>query len=50
MRIPLQGREGIIIVKTVQAILISHYPDTVQPGAATVSVEHLADYLIGLGY
>lgn len=44
------GKEGLIIVKTTQAILITHYPETVQPGAAVTTVEQLADYLIGVGY
>ena len=46
----LQGKEGVMIVKTTQAILITHYPETVQPGAASTTVEQLADYLIGVGY
>jgi profilin len=37
-------------VKTKQAILVAHYPETVQPGEATNTVEQLADYLIGVGY
>jgi len=45
-----QGREGIVIVKTQQAILVTHYPETVQPGSATNTVEQLGDYLIGVGY
>ena len=45
-----QGKEGIIIVKTQQAILVAHYPETVQPGQATNTVEQLGDYLIGVGY
>ncbi|MCJ1415770.1 profilin, required for normal timing of actin polymerization in response to thermal stress [Xylographa parallela] len=45
-----KGKTGILIVKTTQAILISHYPETVQPGAAATTVEQLADYLIGVGY
>ncbi|KAF8862559.1 profilin [Acephala macrosclerotiorum] len=45
-----QGKEGIVIVKTTQAILIGHYPENVQAGNAAVVVEKLADYLIGLGY
>ncbi|KAI9859965.1 MAG: profilin, required for normal timing of actin polymerization in response to thermal stress [Vezdaea acicularis] len=45
-----QGKEGVICVKTKQCILIAHYPDTVQPGAATNIVEQLADYLIKQGY
>ncbi|KAL6718328.1 profilin, required for normal timing of actin polymerization in response to thermal stress [Lecanora helva] len=46
----LQGREGIVIVKTQQAILVAHYPESVQPGQATNTVEQLGDYLIGVGY
>jgi profilin len=46
----LQGREGVVIVKTTQAILVTHYPETVQPGAATNTVETLGDYLVKVGY
>lgn len=46
----VQGKEGVVIVKTKQAILVAHYPETVQPGAATNTVETLGDYLKGLGY
>jgi profilin len=45
-----QGKEGIVIVKTQLAILVTHYPEHVQPGAATTTVEQLGDYLIGAGY
>ncbi|KAL1636756.1 putative profilin ii [Diplodia seriata] len=45
-----KGKEGLVIVKTTQAILVTHYPETVQPGAAANTVEQLADYLIGVGY
>ncbi|KAI9861958.1 MAG: profilin, required for normal timing of actin polymerization in response to thermal stress [Trichoglossum hirsutum] len=45
-----KGKEGICIVKTTLAILVSHYPETVQPGEATKTVEELADYLISVGY
>ncbi|WEW59191.1 profilin, required for normal timing of actin polymerization in response to thermal stress [Emydomyces testavorans] len=45
-----KGKEGIVIVKTKKALLIAHYPETVQPGAATNTVETLGDYLSGLGY
>ena len=47
---PIQGREGVVIVKTTQAMLVTHYPETVQPGAAANTVEQLADYLIKVGY
>lgn len=46
----VQGKEGVVIVKTKQAILIGHYPESVQPGGAATTVEKLADYLIGVGY
>lgn len=46
----LQGREGVVIVKTNMAILVAHYPESVQPGAAANTVEQLADYLVGVGY
>lgn len=45
-----KGKEGIVIVKTQQAVLVAHYPETVQPGQATNTVEQLGDYLIGVGY
>ncbi|KAF2167679.1 hypothetical protein M409DRAFT_65812 [Zasmidium cellare ATCC 36951] len=45
-----KGREGVVIVKTTQAILVAHYPESVQPGAAANTVEQLADYLIKVGY
>jgi len=45
-----KGREGIVIVKTTQALLVTHYPESVQPGAAANTVEQLADYLIKVGY
>lgn len=37
-------------MKTQQAILVTHYPESVQPGTATNTVEQLGDYLIGVGY
>ncbi len=40
----------MVIVKTKQAILVAHYPETVQPGGAANTVEQLADYLISVGY
>ncbi|KAF8537858.1 profilin [Trichophaea hybrida] len=45
-----KNKEGIVCVKTKQAILVAHYPETVQPGEAAKIVEALADYLIGVGY
>ncbi|KAK3724125.1 profilin, required for normal timing of actin polymerization in response to thermal stress [Vermiconidia calcicola] len=45
-----QGREGVVIVKTAQAILVAHYPEDIQPGAAANTVEQLADYLLKVGF
>ena len=45
-----QGKEGIVIAKTTQAILIAHYGETVIAGNAATTVEQLADYLVKLGY
>ncbi|KAF1826042.1 profilin II [Dissoconium aciculare CBS 342.82] len=45
-----KGKEGVLIVKTTQAIIVSHYGESAQPGAAANVVEKLADYLIGVGY
>jgi profilin len=45
-----QGKEGVVIVKTTLAILVAHFPESVQPGPAANTVEQLADYLIKVGY
>jgi len=45
-----KGREGIVICKTTQAILVSHYGENVVAGNAATTVEQLADYMVGLGY
>ncbi|KAI4108433.1 MAG: hypothetical protein L6R37_001037 [Teloschistes peruensis] len=45
-----KGKEGVAIVKTLQAILVAHYPESVQAGVAANTVEQLADYLISVGY
>jgi len=45
-----KGKEGAIFVKTTQTIVVAHYPDGVQPGAASKVVETLGDYLIKSGY
>ncbi|KAL7628907.1 profilin, required for normal timing of actin polymerization in response to thermal stress [Parahypoxylon ruwenzoriense] len=45
-----QGRTGICVVKTKQAIIIGHYGEGQQVGNATQTVEALADYLIKVGY
>ena len=50
LTISKQGREGIVIVKTTQAILIGHYGEGHIAGNAATTVEQLADYLIKQGY
>ncbi|GAA5843324.1 hypothetical protein JCM3766R1_003665 [Sporobolomyces carnicolor] len=42
--------DGIVIVKTTQAVLVAEYAHPTQPGEATKITEELADYLIGVGY
>lgn len=42
--------DGVIIVKTKQAILVAEYVAPIQAPEATPVVEGLADYLIGVGY
>ncbi|BGP50971.1 profilin, required for normal timing of actin polymerization in response to thermal stress [Rhodotorula kratochvilovae] len=42
--------DGIICVKTAQAVLVAEYAHPTLPGEATKIVEDLADYLIGVGY
>jgi len=45
-----KGKEGIVIVRTKEAILVSHYPESSGSGEAAVIVEALADYLVSVGY
>ncbi|KAI1779757.1 Profilin/allergen [Hypoxylon cercidicola] len=45
-----QGRTGICVVKTKQAIIIGHYGEAQTVGNSTQTVEALADYLIKAGY
>ncbi len=44
------GKEGVFIVKSTQAILIGHYHEAVQPGAANTVIGALGDYLVSVGY
>ena len=46
----LQGKTGIIIVKTTQAIIVAHYGENNIAGNSTQTVEALADYLVKAGY
>ena len=50
MYIFIQGKEGVVVIKTTQALLIGHHPDSVQTTVAYSSVAELAEYLIKVGY
>ncbi|KAH8926342.1 Profilin/allergen [Atractiella rhizophila] len=45
-----KGADGVVCVKTSQAIIIGEYIAPIQAGEATTIVEGLADYLISVGY
>ena len=45
-----QGKEGLVIRKTQQALLIAHHPNTVTTQSCVSTVETLGDYLISVGY
>ncbi|EFX03070.1 profilin [Grosmannia clavigera kw1407] len=45
-----KGKEGIIMVKSKQAIVVGHYGEMQQPGNARSTVEALGDYLRKAGY
>jgi profilin len=44
------GKEGIVIVRTDKALLVAHYGEGTQPGAAANTVEQVADYLKKTGF
>ncbi|PWN93403.1 putative PFY1-profilin [Acaromyces ingoldii] len=44
------GADGLVCVKTNQAVLICRYTSPIVPGQATKTVEDLGDYLINQGY
>ena len=50
LSVVVQGKEGVVIVKTKQTLLITHYPDTIQPGQAATTVEKVGGYVVGAGY
>ncbi|KAK6357855.1 profilin, required for normal timing of actin polymerization in response to thermal stress [Orbilia blumenaviensis] len=45
-----QGKAGLVIVKTAQALIIAHHPDTVDRFKAVDTTKALGDYLKGVGY
>ncbi|PWN30162.1 Profilin/allergen [Jaminaea rosea] len=44
------GADGVVLVKTNQAVLVGQYASPILPGEATKVVEQLGDYLLGVGY
>jgi profilin len=46
----LQGKNGMIVAKTTQALLLAHHPDSVTTQSCVSTVEALQDYLVGVGY
>jgi len=45
-----QGKNGMIVVKTGQALLLAHHPHSVPTAMCVNTVEGLADYLVSVGY
>ncbi|GAA5917875.1 hypothetical protein JCM6882_003751 [Rhodosporidiobolus microsporus] len=45
-----KAADGIVLVKTKQAVLVAEYAHPTLAGEAAKIVEDLADYLIGVGY
>ncbi|KAF8799814.1 profilin [Phlegmacium glaucopus] len=45
-----KGADGVVVVKTTQAVLVAEYTAPIQAPEATKVVESLADYLISVGY
>ncbi|KAF2398365.1 profilin-A [Trichodelitschia bisporula] len=45
-----KGKEGLVVVRTQQALLLAHHPDTVTTNACVFTVENLGDYLTSVGY
>ncbi|KAA1472744.1 profilin [Dentipellis sp. KUC8613] len=45
-----KAADGVVIVKTKQAVLVAEYVAPAQAAEATPVVEGLADYLISVGY
>jgi profilin len=48
--VSLQGKEGFVITKTKQALILAHHPDTVQTQPCANVVQALGSYLIDLKY
>ncbi|CAG8596059.1 3258_t:CDS:2 [Acaulospora colombiana] len=45
-----KGQEGVVAVKTTQALIVGLYPEGIAPGAANSVVVKLGEYLTNLGY
>ncbi|QDS75778.1 hypothetical protein FKW77_008813 [Venturia effusa] len=45
-----QGKNGMIVAKTTQALLLAHHNENVTTQNCVGTVEALQDYLVGVGY
>ncbi|KAF2747310.1 Profilin/allergen [Sporormia fimetaria CBS 119925] len=45
-----KGKEGLVVAKTNQAVLIGHHPEDIQTNVANSSVAELQEYLKKVGY
>ncbi|RVD85268.1 uncharacterized protein DFL_003594 [Arthrobotrys flagrans] len=45
-----QKKEGLVIIRTKQALIIAHHPETVDRFKAVDTTKALTDYLKGVGY
>jgi profilin len=45
-----QGKNGLVIVKTKQALLLAHHPESVTTNNCVNTVEALAEYLVSQNY
>lgn len=46
----IQGKDGLVIGKTVQAIIVARYVDPMIAGNTAETVQKLVDYLVKVGY
>jgi len=45
-----KGKEGVVVVKTKQALILGHHPDTIATQQCAQTVEGLGDYLSTVGF
>jgi len=45
-----KGKEGFVVTKTKQALILAHHDESVQTQTAASTVQALGDYLVAQGY